>query len=124
MIKGQVHSKFKVFIPEAGISDEEAMRRLGSMVEGWTHASGAAVKSVGVEYIEGKKQVVLSLGYREDEPGYPVKLTSTALGKLVLHPDAIAAAMETAAAKVENVICHEFFVDGDGVFVMVLLSHG
>jgi hypothetical protein len=124
MIKNQVHSKFKVFIPEAGITDDEAMRRLQSMVEGWTRANKVAVKSVGVEYIESKKQVVLSLGYRDDEPGYPVKLTSIALGKLSLHPDDIATSMEAAAAKVENVICHEFFVDGDGIFVMVLLSHG
>jgi hypothetical protein len=127
MIKGQIHSKFKVFIPEAGISDDEAMRRLGSMVEGWVRASKAAVKSVGIEYIESKKQVVLSLGYRDDEPCYPVKLTSVPLGKLDLHPDAVATAMEKAAASVESaggsVICHEFFVDGDGAFVMVLLSH-
>ena len=61
---------------------------------------------------------MLSLGYREDEAGYPVKLTSLALGKLDLHPDAIAGAMEKAAAEVENVICHEFFVDGGGTFVI------
>jgi hypothetical protein len=126
MIKNQVHSKFKVFIPEAGLSDEEAMRRLGSMVEGWARASKAAIKSVGIEYIDASKQVVLSLGYRdaEDEPGYPVKLTALPLGKLGYRPDEISAAMEKAAAGVENVICHEFFVDDKGEFVMVLLSHG
>jgi len=124
MIKHQVHSKFKVFIPEAGITNKEAVRRLESMVEGYAHASKVAIKSVGIEYIDAQKQVVLSLGYRDDEPGYPVKLTSVSLGKLGLKPDEIAAAMEKAAVAVENVVCHEFFVDGDGEYVMVLLSHG
>jgi len=124
MIKNQVHSKFKVFVPEAGLTDQEAMQRLGSMVEGYAHASGVAIKSVGIEYIDASKQVVLSLGYRDDEPGYPVKLAAIPLGKLGTRPDEIAAAMEKAAAGVENVICHEFFVDDAGEFVMVLLSHG
>jgi len=123
-IKNQVHSKFKVFIPEAGLADDEAMRRLQSMVEGWARASKAAIKSVGIEYVDASKQVILSLGYRDNEPGYPVKLTSYQLGKLQLRPEEIERAMENAAGDVENVICHEFFVDGDGEFVMVLLSHG
>jgi len=123
-IKNQVHSKFKVFIPEAGISPDEAMRRLGSMVEGYTRSNKIAPKSLGVEYIEDKNQIVLSLGYRDDEPGYPVKITAFQLGKLALRPEAIEDAMEKAAGEAENVICHEFFVDGDGAFVMVLLSHG
>ena len=124
MIKNQVHSKFKVFIPEASLTDEEAMRRLASMVEGWARASKVAIKSVGIEYIDALKQVVLSLGYRDDEPGYPVKLTSISLGKLGLRPDEIGTAMEEAAKNTENVICHEFFVDEKGEYVMVLLSHG
>jgi len=121
-IKNQVHSKFKVFIPEA--ASDGAMRRLVAMVENFTKDGKIAAKSVGIEYIENKKQLVLSLGYRDDEPGYPCKLTSVPLGRLNLQPNEIAAAMERAAAGTENVICHEFFVDGEGEFVMVLLSHG
>lgn len=120
----QVHSKFKVFIPEAGLTDDEAMRRLSSMVETFARPGNLAPKSVGVEYLESQKQIVLSLGYRDDEPGYRVKLTSVSLGKLALNPEAIEQAMSNAALTIENVICHEFFVDAEGVFVMVLLSHG
>lgn len=124
MIKNQVHSKFKVFIPQADLTDEEAMRRLGAMVESFARNNSIAAKSVGVEYLESRKQLVLSIGYRDDEPGYPVKLTSIVLGKLSPRPEEIEQAMTKAAEATENVICHEFFVDGDGMFVMVLLSHG
>lgn len=126
MIKGQVHSKFKVFIPEAGIDHKEAMRRLNGMVESWSKDGKYAPKSVGIEFLEGEKRLVLSIGYRDADAevtGYPVALTSVSLGKPRLFPDAIEEAMSKAATDVPNVICHEFFVTGDGEFVMVLLSH-
>jgi len=124
MIKNQVHSKFKVFIPESGLTAVESVRRLSAMVATFTKENAIAAKSVGVEYLESKDQIVLSIGYRDDEPGYSAKLTSVSLGKLELRPEVIEGAMERAAAAVENVICHEFFVDEEGEFVMVLLSHG
>lgn len=125
MIKNQVHSKFKVFIPEAGIAYGEAMRRIAGMVEEFARTNAVAIKSVGVEYLEHSKRLVLSLGYRDDEKlGYPVKLTSVSLGRLQLRPEEIEQGMSKAADGVENVICHEFFVTDDGEFVMVLLSHG
>lgn len=123
MIKAQVHSKFKVFIPESGLPYEESMRRLNGMVTDFTRDSQVAVKSVGVEYLESDKRLVLSLGYRDDEPGYPIKIVSVSLGKPALFPDAIESAMMKAAEGIENVICHEFFVTGEGEFVMVLMAH-
>lgn len=123
-VASQVHDKFKVFIPEENIAYDEAMRRLGNMVASWSREGKVAPKSVGIEYLEGPKRLVLSIGYRDDEPGYPVTLTSKSLGKPALFPDAIEQAMSQAAAGVEHVICHEFFVTGDGEFVMVLMSHG
>lgn len=121
--QAQSHSKFKVFIPEENIAYDEAMRRLNNMVTSWSREGRVAPKSVGVEYLEGAKRLVLSVGFRDDEPGYPVKLTSVSLGKPNLFPDEIGAAMEKAAKDIPNVICHEFFVTGDGEFVMVLMSH-
>jgi hypothetical protein len=123
MIKAQEHSKFKVFIPEDNLSNPQAMRLLANMVEGFTKDGKIAAKSLGIEYLEGEKRLVLSLGYRDDEPGYQAKITSVSLGKLNLRPEEIEAAMSKAAEGVENVICHEFYVTGDGEFVMVLLSH-
>ena len=120
----QVHDKFKVFIPEENIAYDEAMRRLGNMVASWSAEGKVAPKSLGIEYLEASKRLVLSIGYRDDEPGYPVTLTSKSLGKPRLFPDAIEAAMSKAAEGVPHVICHEFFVDEKGEFVMVLMSHG
>ena len=113
---------FKVFVLDAGHSDDGL--RLAREVETFTKDGKVAVKSVGVEYLEARKQIVLSLGYRDDEPGYPAKLGVFSLGKLGLEAGVIEKAMGEAAARVENVICHEFFVNDLGEFVMVLLSHG
>lgn len=124
MIKNQVHELFKVFIPEAGIPYSEAMGRIADMVKEFTKDGKTAAKSVGVEYIEKTKQIILSIGYRNDEPGYPVRLVSRSLGRPPLRSDEIEVAMGKAAENVQNVICHEFFVTDDGEFVMVLLSHG
>jgi hypothetical protein len=124
MIKGQVHSKFKVFISEAGMPYGDAMHKIATEVEKFSCTGTTAIKSVGVEYLESSKQLVLSLGYRDGETGYPVKLTTVLLGSLDLDPEEIEEMMSKTADTVENVICHEFFVTGDGQFVMVLLSHG
>jgi hypothetical protein len=123
-VKEQIHEKFKAFIPEAGIAHDEAMRRLNGMVATFTKEGKFAPKSVGVEYLEARKQVILTLGYRDDEPGYPVKLTSVSLGNLDLRPEQIEEAMSKAAGGVPHVICHEFFVDEKGEFVAVFMSHG
>src|SRR5271157_3676085 len=120
MIKGQVHSKFKVFIPASGVPYADAMSQLSAKVEEFTSHDNVAAKSVGVEYMEGTKQLILSVGYRDDEPGYKAKLVSISLGTHIrLEPELIEAAMTKAAEGVENVICHEFFVTDEGEFVMV-----
>jgi hypothetical protein len=120
----QSHSKFKVFIPEDNLSEQEATRRLNTMLTAWTKDGKVAPKSVGVEYLEASKRLVLSIGYRDDEQGYAVKLTTISLGKPNLFPDAIETAMNKAAESLDaDVICHEFFVTGEGEFVMVFMSH-
>ncbi len=123
-VRAQAHTKFKAFIPEAGLAHDEAVRRLNGMLSSFTSSGKVAVKSVGVAYLPVEKQVVLTVGYRDDEPGYAAKLTSAALGALHTRPEAIEAALSKASERVENVICHEFFVDDKGEFVAVFLSHG
>ena len=122
MTTAQIHSKFKAFIPEAKIPYEVAVERLSRMVESFARNEKVAAKSVGIEFLEAEQQLVLTLGYRDDEPTYPVKLTSVSLGKLALRPEVIEAAMSKAAEGTENVICHEFFVTDQHEYVMVLLS--
>ncbi len=120
----QAHDKFKAFITPAGLTTEEAETRLNELVGDFTKDGKSAPKSVGVEYLEGKKRVVLTLGYRDDEPGYPVKLTWAPLGKLDLVPTQVEEALSKAAGGIEHVLCHEFFVDDTGEFVAVFMSHG
>jgi hypothetical protein len=121
-IAAQTHSKFKVFVTEKDMPYATAIRQLNGMVEAFTRDGKIAVKSVGLEHLTNK-QVILSLGYRDDESGYPVKITAVSLGALQAFPDAIEKAMTNEATAVENVICHELTVDDDGVYGLVLLSH-
>jgi hypothetical protein len=66
--------------------------------------------------------VVLTLGYRDDEPAREFKIQEAALGRLELTPAVISLALETAAAKItQNVICHEFYVNKVGEFFAVFL---
>lgn len=114
------HSKFLVFVadPQDGLLPSS----LCATVEQEVKSKGLAPKSIGVEYLEGRQKVVLSLGYNELETGYPIKLQAIRLGKLGLDPQAIASAMETAASKVNGVICHEFYVLGDEEYVLVVMT--
>jgi hypothetical protein len=78
-IAQQVHAKFKLF---SGVLDGgKSLAALAEQVEKFAVSAKAAPKSIGVEYLEHSKQVVLSLGYRDDEPAYPVKLTAVSLGR-------------------------------------------
>lgn len=136
-VETQVHDKFKVFIPEADLPYDEAVRRVSNAVAAWSAERKYAPKSLGVELLDfgrhphpsGKSSsFVFSIGYRdatEDEPGYPVSIKAVSLGHPRFFPDDIEKAMARAAADVPRVICHEFFVTHEvAEFVMVFLVHG
>jgi hypothetical protein len=127
-VVSQAHNQFKVFIPKAGISYDAAMKENGDQVAAWSKTGEVHPKSVSIEYIESKKQLVLSVGYvraTAKEPGYSVYLQVVSIGN---HPelraDRLEDVMRQAAVGVPNVICHEFFVTDEGEFVMVFLAHG
>jgi hypothetical protein len=123
--KDQVHSKFKLF---AGTLDPSgSLGSLGTDVEKFAAGAKAAPKSIGVEYLEHSKQVVISLGYRDDEAPYPIKLSSVSLGKVETFSaeecKKLEEKMGAAAAKVPGIICHELLVTGDHEFVMVFMTN-
>ena len=120
MSKSQIHTKFKVFSGQP--SPDGLLGGLQSTVEAFTAGKGIAPKSLGIEYVERTGKLVLSLGYRDDEPGYATRLTAVPLGKPATDQE-MEVAMSAAAEKVSDVICHEFFVRDDGEVVLVLLSH-
>jgi len=122
MSTSQIHSKFKFFIPAAGLPHSEAIRLLSNMVSTFSRENKVAPKSLGIEFRERDKRLLLSLGYRDDEPGYEVKVSHVNLGKIDGGPEVFEKAMEQAATGVENVICHEFYITDSDEFVMILLS--
>ena len=69
----------------------------------------------------------MSLGYRDDEAPYPIKLHSVSLGKAA-HlgaPDlaTLEKKMAEAADKTPHIICHELLVTSDDEFIMVFMTH-
>jgi hypothetical protein len=89
--------------------------------------SNAAAKSIGVEYLESADRLVITLGYRDDEEGYPVKLSSRSLGKIeALGSDftELERRMTEAAAEFSNIICHELYVTEEHDFMMIFMTHG
>jgi hypothetical protein len=123
--KDQVHSKFKLF---AGSLDASgSLGKLATDVETFAASAKAAPKSIGVEYLEHSKQVVVSLGYRDDETPYPIKLSSVSLGKVsTFSPEEctkLEQKMGEAAAKIAGIICHELLVTTDNEFVMVFMTN-
>jgi len=118
----QIHAKFKVF---AGELHGNSIDRLAAEVESFVSREKIAPKSIGVEFLESSRRVILTLGYRDDEPGYAVSLSSVDLGKLQdLEPATLTrleGKMAEAAAHLTNVICHELLVTDEQDFVMVFL---
>ena len=118
-IQQQVHDKFKVFV--GGSVDE-----IGAQVEAFTASATVSAKSIGVEYLEGKGKLVLSLGYCDDAEGYAAKLLSRSAGTLDLdQPDSIATLESTlseAAEAAGDVICHELYVTDAGEVHAVFLA--
>jgi hypothetical protein len=112
----QIHSKFQVFITEGPLTQGALDAFSGEL-----RLATMDPKSVGVEFLEGQNKTVLSIGYAE-HAGHPVvTLVQENLGKVELTTQAVAAALTTAAEKHSNVICHEFYVTGDGTFFAVLM---
>lgn len=116
-VQSQVHAKFKVFL---GSSIEEVTEA----VRTFTADGSVAAKSIGIEYVEGSAQFLLSLGYAEEQGGYPVTLTDTVAGSLEGDDVAgtLAQALEEAAAGAGEVICHELYVDKSNTVHMVFMG--
>ena len=117
-IDEQVHHHFKVF---AG----DAFDALAVQVRAWAAGGEAAPKSIGIEFVEAANKLLLSVGYRNDEPGYPVRLEAVSLGTLGTLDEAslagIGAKMAEASRNFDRVICHELYVTGGQEVRMVFM---
>src|SRR6476661_6189883 len=80
MIEQQVHGQFKLFSGPLGA--DHKLGGLADEVAAFARDHQVAAKSIGVEYVESAKQLVVTLGYRSDEPAYPIALHTVSLGKV------------------------------------------
>jgi hypothetical protein len=115
----QFHSKFKVFISTPG-PDGLLNQDLLATIAKLATESKLAIKSISVEFVDG--QVIVALGYADDQPSYPVQVQCVSLGRLGRDDVVIADAMALAASQVNDLLCHEFYVDDSDDHIMVLLS--
>lgn len=124
-IADQVHTKFKLFTGTLDASGN--IGKLAGEVAAWAKSAKVAPKSIGVEFLEGNKHLILSVGYRDDEPGYGIALASTKVGKIGKLDAADLAKLEqemsAAAAKQKAVICHELYVTDTSELFIVTMAH-
>jgi hypothetical protein len=120
----QEHSKFKVFV--GMLTKSKSIGVLANKVAKFAEEEQIAAKSIGVEYLESPGQLLITLGYRDDEPYYPIQLHCTRLGKIdVLSGDYtdLEQAMQKAAQKHSHIICHELYATEDHELLMILMTH-
>ncbi|MGA3105507.1 MAG: hypothetical protein ABSD53_13575 [Terriglobales bacterium] len=123
-IAKQVHDKFKIFSGE--LASDGTIGKLADEVAAFVNKSKIAAKSIGVAHLEPGRRLVITLGYRDDEEAYPVKLHCLPLGKIDLKAGdfrALEASMAKATGKYSNIICHELYVASGDTFTMVLMTH-
>ena len=125
-IEKQEHQHFKIF--SGALGEKNSLGPLADEVANFVASEKVAAKSIGVEYLEAAKRLIITLGYREGEEFYPVKLTSVALGKvenLATRNDfsELELAISEASQKLERIICHELYITEDNEFLMVFMTH-
>ena len=115
----QVHKKFKLFV--GATQEDQGLGSLGDQVEEF--AKDKAAKSIGVEFLEAAKKLVITLGYRDDEPAYPVTIRAENLGKLSIdNLSDVENKISQASQSAGDVICHEIYVTDNDDFMMVFLA--
>lgn len=124
-IADQVHTKFKLFT--GALDGAGHIGALAGEVAKWAKGAKVAPKSIGIEFHEATKRLILSVGYRDDETAYGIKLASAKVGPIgKLEPGDLTKLekqMEAAASKEENVICHELYVSDKNDLFIVTMAH-
>lgn len=123
-IEKQVHNKFKVFVGE--LNADQMIGKMADEVARFAEQNKIAAKSIGVEYLESAKNLIVTLGYRDDEEYYPIQLQSVRLGKIDAPGHdftALEQKMAEAAQNLQNIICHELYVTENNDFLMVFMTH-
>lgn len=120
----QVHEKFKVFTGE--LSADGTIGKLADEIAAFASQEKIAAKSIGIAHLESSKRLVLTLGYRDDEEQYSIKLHSIFLGRIDPTDKGFSGlekVMAQATGKYRNIICHELYLTGPHDFMMVIMTH-
>lgn len=123
-IDQQVHNKFKVFAGE--LDADKSIGALAGEISTFASENKIAAKSIGIEYLEAAKRLIITIGYRDDEEHYPISVQTVPLGKIdALGSDfaALEQKMAEASQNLQNIICHELYVTDDHEFLMVFMTH-
>lgn len=111
MSKSQIHEDFQTFFEptfDAAATQAEAF------------AAGVAAKSIAVLY--GASGYFISIGFRRDEPPYPVHIEASALSlskPSILDKHLNALANDAGG----DVICHAFFNHSDNRPMLAMMQH-
>ena len=120
----QIHNKFKIFT--GPLAADKTIGVLAEQISSFVTEHKVAAKSIGVEYLESAKKLIITLGYREGDESYGVKVDTVSLGKIggLESGDVsrLEAAMTDACQKIDNIICHELYITDDGDFLVVFMS--
>jgi hypothetical protein len=111
MIKGQYHENFKSF---TGTDLSSLSKEASNFIK----VGDFAAKSLAVLANEGG--YVVSIGYSNDQPGYPVFITEVGLEGAT---DIDVAINEASDAVAKEVICHSLYSRNGKVYVAFLI-HG
>ena len=124
-IAAQVHDKFKLFTGALDASGN--LGAIAGEVAAWVKQAKVAPKSIGIEYVERDKKVILSVGYHDNEPAYGVTIASTKIGPIgkleAGELGKLEQAMSAVAAKQKSVICHELYVTDANELYIVTMAH-
>lgn len=111
--------KFKIFLSIPTLA--QGIAPLLANAEAFINGSRSfCAKSLGIEYIEDRNVVCLSLGYSLEEGHRPIKLSAVDLGKPDNEGETELAFEHCVGDR--DFICHEFMIDKTGNFTLVLME--
>jgi len=117
----QVHNKFKLF--EVNFSEGKLTVKDKKEFLSFLNGAKTVAKSVGVEFLEESNTLLVSFGYSEKKNATNYDLVVKKVGTFENSSSLpkLEASLEKIASKLQNVICHEFFVDNNKNFFAFFL---
>src|SRR5690349_103917 len=104
----QVHEKFKIFRVKAADGN---FTNVFEQVEKFANEANCAPRSIGAEYLEASKELIVSLGYAQvGSQGNNVKLSVFKIGNLSDSNESLEKKIGEKARELKTVICQEIFI--------------